>query len=151
MVRTMSDTATAPAPTSRPGVVTFIGVILYIQAAIALVAGISMLIWRDNITDWLEDQGDVVTDGAFTGTIIGEFIVAVLLFLAAGGLMRGASGWRMFITVIQAIAMCFAVYALITHHIGSIVYRAVWALFVGTFVLWALWGHDRSAQYFDEN
>ena len=147
----MTGTTTPTAPAQRPGVITFISVIMYIQAVLALVAGISLIIWRNDVLDWLEQEGAPLTDGALTGTIIGEFVVAVLLFLAAGGLMRGASGWRMFVTVIQSIAMAFAVYTLIAHHVGGLVYRSVWVLFIGAFVLWALWGYDPSARYFEEN
>ena len=134
----------------RPGVVTFIAVIMYIQAALAAIAGIALIIWKNDVQDWLEDQNAPLTDGALTGTIIGEFVAAVLLFLAAAGLMRGSKGWRMFVAIVQGIAMGFAVYALIAHHVGGYVYRAVFTLFVGVFVLWALYGNDESERYFEE-
>ena len=138
-------------PARRPGVVTFIGVILYVQGALAAVAGISLLIWRNDVLDWLEQEGAPLTDGALTGTIIGEFVAAALAFLAAAGLMRGSSGWRLVIAIVQGIAMAFAVYTLVAHHVGGLVYRAVFTLFVGVFVLWALYGNDQSDRYFEEN
>ena len=147
----MTTPETVATPARRPGVVTFIAVILYVQGALAAVAGISLLIWRSDIRDWLEQEGAPLTDGALTGTIIGEFIAAVLLFLAAGGLMRGSSGWRIVITVVQSLAMALAVYTLIAHHVGGLVYRSVFTLFVGVFVLWALYGNDESDRFFEEN
>jgi len=57
---------TAAVPTRRPGVVTFIGVILYIQGFLAAVAAVSMLIWRNDILDYLEKEGSPLADGAFT-------------------------------------------------------------------------------------
>ena len=147
----MSTPETVATPARRPGVVTFIAVILYVQAALAAVAGISLLIWRSDILDWLEQEGAPLDDGALTGTIIGEFIAAVLLFLAAAGLMRGSSGWRLVITIVQSLAMGLAVYTLIAHHVGGLVYRSVFTLFVGVFVLWALYGNDRSDRFFEEN
>ena len=138
-------------PRIRPGVVTFIGVILYVQGALAAVAGISLLIWRNDVLDWLEQEGAPLTDGALTGTIIGEFVAAALAFVAAAGLMRGSSGWRLVIAIVQGIAMAFAVYSLVAHHVGGLVYRAVFTLFVGVFVLWALYGNDQSDRYFEEN
>lgn len=135
----------------RPGVVTFIAVIMYIQSALAAIAAVSLIFWKNDMQDWLEDQGAHLTDGGLTGTIVGEIIVAILLFLAAAGLMRGSSGWRMFVAIIQGIAMGFAVYALIAHNVGGYVYRAVFTLFVGVFVLWALFGNDQSERYFEEN
>ncbi|MGI9623313.1 MAG: hypothetical protein ACR2PK_10790 [Acidimicrobiales bacterium] len=138
-------------PTSRPGVVTFIGVILYIQAFLAAVAGLALIIWRNDILDWLEEEGAPLTDGALTGSIVGEFIAALLLFLAAAGLMRGSSGWRLVIAIVQGLVMGLAVYTLIAHHVGGYVYRSVFTLFVGVFVLWALYGNDESERFFDEN
>jgi len=44
------------APDQRPGVVSFIGIILYIQAFLAAVSAISMLIWRNDILNFLEKE-----------------------------------------------------------------------------------------------
>jgi len=147
----MSSTNTAPSTTARPGVVTFIAVIMYIQAALAVIAGVSLIIWRNDVLDWLEQEGAPLSSGGLTGTIIAEFIAAALLFIAAAGLMRGSSGWRLVIAVVQGIAMALAVYTLVAHHVGGYVYRSVFTLFVGVFVLWALYGNDQSEQFFDEN
>lgn len=57
----------------------------------------------------------------------------------------------MFVNIIQAIAMAVAVHTLIAHHVGGLVYLAVFSLFIGAFVLWALWGNDQSARYFEED
>jgi hypothetical protein len=43
------------APTRRP-VLTFIGVILYIQAGRAAVAAVTMIIWRDVVLDYLDES-----------------------------------------------------------------------------------------------
>ena len=147
----MSSTNTAPSTTARPGVVTFIAVIMYIQAALAVIAGVSLIIWRNDVLDWLEQEGAPLSSGGLTGTIIAEFIAAALLLIAASGLMRGSSGWRLVIAVVQGIAMALAVYTLIAHHVGGYVYRSVFTLFVGVFVLWALYGNDQSERFFDEN
>ena len=147
----MTTTHTAPSPARRPGVVTFIAVIMYVQAGLAAIAGIALLIWRNDVLDWLEQEGAPLTDGALTGTIIGEFVAAALLLLAAAGLMRGSSGWRLVIAIVQSLAMALAVYTLVAHHVGGLVYRSVFTLFVGVFVLWALYGNDESDRFFEEN
>ena len=147
----MTTTETAPSPTRRPGVVTFIAVIMYVQAALAAIAGISLLIWRNDVLDWLEQEGAPLTDGGLTGTIIGEFVAAALLLLAAAGLMRGSSGWRLVIAIVQSLAMALALYTLIAHHVGGLVYRSVFTLFIGVFVLWVLYGNDQSDRFFEEN
>lgn len=133
----------------RPGVVTFIGVILYIQAFMAAVATVSLLIWRDDILDFLEREGTALSSSAFSGTIIGEAISAALLFFVANGIMRGSNGFRMFVAIIQGLAMVLATYTLIAHHVGSYAYRGVFTLFIGAFVLWALYGNEQSDKYFE--
>jgi len=139
------------APTRRPGVVSFIGIILYIQAFLAAVAAVTMLIWRNDILDYLEKEGSPLADGAFTGSIIGEAIAAVLLVVVANGIMRGSSGMRLFVAIVQCFAMGMAIYVLVVHHTGGLVYRGVFSLFIGVFVLWALYGNDESDRYFETN
>ena len=144
-------TTSTQAPTRRPGVVSFIGIILYVQGFLAAVAAISMLIWRDDILDFLEKEGSPLSDGAFTGSIIGEAIAAVLLFLVAAGIMRGSNGMRLLVAIVECFSMAVAIYVLVAHHTGGLVYRAVFSLFVGVFVLWALYGNDESDRYFEAN
>ena len=137
------------APSRRPGVVSFIGIILYVQAFLAAVAAVSMLIWRNDILDFLEKEGSPLADGAFTGSIVGEAIAAVLLFVVANGIMRGSSGIRLLVAIVQCFAMGTAIYVLVVHHVGGLVYRGVFSLFVGVFVLWALYGNEESDRYFN--
>jgi len=141
----------AQTPTRRPGVVSFIGIILYIQGFLAAVAAVSMLIWRNDILDFLEKEGSPLSDGAFTGSIVGEAIAAVLLFFVASGIMRGSSGMRLLVAIVQCFSMGLAVYVLVAHHTGGLVYRGVFSLFIGVFVLWALYGNDESDRYFETN
>lgn len=143
--------STTQVPTRRPGVVSFIGVILYIQGFLAAIAAISMLIWRNDVLDYLEEQGSPISDGAFTGTIIAEAVIAVLLIIVANGIMRGSNGMRLLVAIVQALSMASAIYVLVAHHVGGLVYRAVFSLFVGVFVLWALYGNDESDRFFETN
>ena len=41
--------------------------------------------------------------------------------------------------------------AVFAHHVGGYVYRGVFTLFVGVFVLWALYGNEESDRYFETN
>ncbi len=143
--------STTQVPTRRPGVVSFNGVILNIQGFLAANAAIAMLIWRNDVLDYLEQEGSPLSDGALTGTIIAEAIVAVLLIIVANGIMRGSSGMRLFVAIVQALSMASAIYVLVAHHVGGLVYRAVFSLFVGVFVLWALYGNEESDRFFETN
>ncbi|MDG1267521.1 MAG: hypothetical protein P8O03_14490 [Ilumatobacter sp.] len=147
----MSTTEPMTSTVQRPGVVTFIAAILYIQAAIAVTATVTMLIWRGPILNSLEQEGSPLSSGAFTGTIIAEAFSAILLVMVASGLMRGSNGIRLFAAVVQGLSMALAMYVLVAHHVGGYMYRAVFSLFVGVFVLWALYGNDESDEFFDSD
>ena len=145
----MSTTEPTASDVRRPGVVTFIAAILFIQAAMAVTATITMLIWRGPILAFLEKEESPLPRGAFSGSIIGEALSAVLLLMVAAGLMRGSTGIRRFVAIVEGLSMAFAMYVLVAHHVGGYVYRAVFSLFVGVFVLWALYGNDESDAFFE--
>lgn len=133
----------------RPGVVTFIGVILYIQAFLSAVSAVVLLAFRDNIQDFLADNGSALSDGSVTGTIIGEVVASILLLIVASGIMSGSKGMRLFVAVVEAVVMGIALYTMVTHHAGAYLYRGFFTLLVGVFVLWALYGNDRSEAFFE--
>lgn len=146
----MNDHTTANyvPPTRRPGVVSFIGIVLYIQGFLAGVAAVALLIWRNDILEFLEQEGSPLSDGVLTGTIVGEAIAAVLFVVVANGIMRGSQTVRFLVALVQCFSMALAVYVLVAHHAGGFVYRAVFSLFVGIFVLWSLYGNEESDRYF---
>ncbi len=51
---------------------------------------------------------------------------------------------RLLVAIVQCFSMGAAIYVLVAHHTGGLVYR-------GVFVLWALDGHDESDRYFETN
>ena len=58
-------------PVRRPGVVSFIDVILYVQAFLAAISAVSLLVWRSEVLDFLEREGSPMSGGVFDGTIWG--------------------------------------------------------------------------------
>ena len=58
-------------PVRRPGVVSFIDVILYVQAFLAAISAVSLLDWRSEVLDFLEREGSPRAGGVFDGTIWG--------------------------------------------------------------------------------
>jgi hypothetical protein len=144
----MSDQMPNP-EVRRPGVVTFIAAILFIQAALAVTAMLTLTVRRGPILDYLEKEDSPLSSGAFTGTIVGEAIAAVLLLVVAAGLMRGSKGIRLLVAIVQGLTMALAMYVLVAHHVGGYMYRAVFSLFVGVFVLWTLYGNKESDEFFN--
>ena len=137
-------------PVKRPGVVTFIGVILYIQAVLAVVAGIMAIAYKTRIANSLERQSGVeFGDGSLIGFGIVELVIGVLLFLVASGIMRGSRGWRLFVAIVVGINMAAALGSMLYYHTGAYVESGLVTLLIGVFVLWALYGHEQSERYFE--
>ena len=132
----------------RPGIVTFVGVILLIQAFLALVEGIVLLAFRDNVQDFLAEYGETVSDATMTGTAIGGLIAGVLLALTGFGILRGSRGWRLWTVLVVSGRMAFALYAMIIHPHGAYFTSGLVALLIGFFVIWALYGHKESDEYY---
>jgi hypothetical protein len=134
----------------RPGIVTFIGVILYIQAFLAVVAGIVAIAYKTRLSDTLENQSGVsFSDSSLLGIGIVELIVAVLLFVVAGGIIRGSRGWRAFVGIVEGLRMASALFAMLYYHDSAFVESGIVTLLIGTFVLWALYGHEKSEEFFE--
>jgi hypothetical protein len=130
----------------RPGVVSFVGIVLYIKAFMALVVAIAIFFNRDNAdlaqitgreSDWL------------TGTAVGELIVAGLLFFVAWAIMSGAKWARLAVAIVMGIRMAVAVYWMIVHFGGGLQWNALLTVGIGIFVLWALYGNEASERYFE--
>jgi hypothetical protein len=137
-------------PVRRPGVVTFIGVVLYIQAFFALVAAIVLLAFSTRLANVITDiSTEPVTSGALLLSGTSELILAALLFVVARGIMQGNAGTRLFVAVVEGLRMVIALAAMLYYHDGAFVESGVVTILIGVFVLWALYGHDRSNDYFD--
>jgi hypothetical protein len=134
----------------RPGVVTFIGVVLYIQAALAAVAGIVMLAFKDRVNDAINHSSGVTLESnSVVLGAVGELVLAVLLFLVAAGLMRGSRGWRAFVGIVEGLRIVYALFIGLWYHSSAFVESAVVTILIGVFVLWALYGHEKSEEYFE--
>lgn len=130
----------------RPGVVTFIGVLIYIHAFLSLVAGLALLAFR-NDADVLSATG--ATSNELVVSAIAELIVATLLFVVGVGVMRGARGVRLFVAVVEGLRMGVAMWLMFWHHSGAYLFSAVITVAIGLFVLWALYGNERSDAFFE--
>jgi len=133
----------------RPGVVTFIGVILYIQAALAAVAAIMAFAYKSRLADAISDQSGVEFSGdnlIWLGVI--EAVMAVILFLVASGIMRGSRGYRAFVAIVEGFRMATAFFYMLWHHDGPWIESGIVTLLIGAFVLWALY-HEKADEFFE--
>ena len=137
----MSETM-APA---RPGVVTFVGVVLYIKAVVAVVVGIALILERNNspLQSVTGQDSDFLL---WTG--IGEIAVGVLLFFVASSVMAGTKWGRLLVAIVVGIRLVVLGYWLVAHLGGGIHWNAVINAGIGIFVLWALYGNEKSQAFY---
>lgn len=138
---------TAPATTRRPGVVTLIGVIIYIQAAIAGIIAVMSFVNRED-PHWQEQTGQ--SADALLGTAIGEAILALILVAVAMNLMSGSRGARTLVAIAMGLRIAFAAWAMLAHHGGGVFGTSAVTIGIALFVLWALYGHQASEEYFGD-
>jgi hypothetical protein len=130
----------------RPGVVTFVGIIIVVQGFLAAVAGIALIAFQGS--DRLQEAVDQ-TGSALLATGIAELVSAALFLLVGFGILGGSNVARFLVVLVQGIGMALATWLLLTHHTGAYTTRALVTLLIGTFVLWALYGHRESDEYFE--
>lgn len=132
----------------RPGMVTLIGILIYIQAAMAAVAAIVTF----SLSGSLRVQALVgLTTAGMVWTGIWEAIMAVLLFLVASGVMRGSDSFRLVVAVVIGVRMVTAVSLMLIHHSGGYLSSGIVTVLLGLFVLWGLYGYQPSDDYFRRN
>lgn len=129
----------------RPGVVTFIGVIVVIQGVLAAVAGVVVLAF--NSSDRIQAATNQTTS-ALVGTGIAELVIAALYLAVGFGVLSGNRGARFLVVLVQGIGMALATWLLLTHHAGGYTTRSLITLLIGAFVIWALYGHRESDEWF---
>ena len=138
--------AAAMAP-SRPGVVTLVGIVVFINAAIAAVTAISTFLNRDDAA-WQAVYG--ATDSDLLLLAIVEGVLAVLLFAVGSGVMSGVKWARLAVAIVVGLRLAVLTWFMLTHlGAGAFTWGTVVSLAIGLFVLWALYGKDESAAYYE--
>jgi hypothetical protein len=126
--------------------VTFIGVVLYINAAITAAIGIALIFdnEREALTELTGRDADYLL-----GSAIVELGIAALLFLAASAIMAGTNWARLAVAVVVGIRLTVVAFWLVAHLGGVFNSSALIYTGIGIFVLWALYGNERSQEYFE--
>jgi hypothetical protein len=131
----------------RPGVVTLVGIVVYINAALAAITAVAVFLNRDN-GEWQSIYK--ATDSELLTLAIIEGLVAILLFAVGSGVLSGAKWARLAVAIVVGIRVAVLTWFMLTHlGNGAFTFGSVIALGLGLFVLWALYGKDESVAYYD--
>ncbi len=131
----------------RPGVITFIGVIMIIQAVLNGIGGIVSLALNTQ-TRILEETGLSSGDLVVSGIV--SLVVAAIILLVALMLLGGSRGARILVTIVQVLAVAAAAYHMFAHHTGAYLFSGLITFAIALFVLWALY-NERSDEYFESS
>jgi hypothetical protein len=141
----MTDDAMVAA--KRPGVVTLVGIVVYINAAIAAVTATATFLNR-NDSAWQSAYGQ--TDSELLVTAVIEGLFAILLFAVASGVMSGVKWARIAVAIVVGLRVAALTWYMLTHlGNGAFTWNTLVAMSIGLFVLWALYGKDESVTYYE--
>lgn len=129
----------------RPGVVTFVGVLVLIKSGIALVTGTALLIARGS--DQAASAG-ISDDSLMTGAIA-EMMAALILYFVAWYLLKGRKGARLIVAIAVGLQLVVTTFVMLDHGSGGYLFTGLISAAFSLFILWALYGDDRSHEYFN--
>ena len=132
-------------PIHRPGTITFVGILLYIKAALAAVAAFALILGRDS--EVASSAGLNSDNLLYSG--IAEAIAAVLLVAAAWYLMSGSNGARVVVAIVIGFRLAVLVWVMLTHHTGGTAGHGIVSALLAVMILWMLYGDQRSEEYFE--
>jgi hypothetical protein len=139
----MTERAMAP---RRPGVVTLVGIVLFINAVIAGVASIAVFFNRD-AADWQEIYK--MSENELLTLAIVEGVLAILLLLVGLGIMSGAKWARLAVGIVMGLRVAALTWYMLTNlGEGAFTWATVISMAFALFVLWALYGNDRSHDFY---
>ena len=129
----------------RPGVITFIGVIMLLQATLTLVGGIVVLALSTQ--DRIMEQTSLSTSELVTSGVV-SLIIGGIVLLVTLALLGGNKGARLLVTIVQILAVAVASWSMFTHHSSAFLFQGLITTAIAIFVLWALY-NERSDACFD--
>lgn len=130
--------------TQRPGVITFIGVIMLIQAVLNLVAGIVMIAL--NGQQRIIDQTNLTSGELITSGVI-SLVVGAIVGLVTLALLGGSRVARGLVAAVQILLVISATFHMFFNHTGAWLFSGLLQIAIAVFVLWALYNERSDAYY----
>ncbi|SDH23402.1 hypothetical protein SAMN04515691_2631 [Leifsonia sp. 98AMF] len=109
----------------RPGSVTFVAVLTYINGILNVIGGVILLITRDQVAG---SAGGGVA-GITTAAII-SILLGIIVIIVARGLLRGSPGARVVVTVVMIVDIVNGVILLFSGQLASGIVQILWSLLI---------------------
>jgi len=107
----------------RPGSVTFVAVLTYINGILSVIGGILILLTRNQMAG----PGNSGSLAAITTGAIISIILGVVIVIVARGLLRGSPGSRTIVAIVMVIDILNGVLMLFTLQVVSGVVQILWS------------------------
>ncbi len=135
---------TAAYPVRRPFLLSIVTILMIISGVLQIVAGVVLIFWNG-------DSDLQIDSGESSGTLVTLGLVALLFGLIqiwfALLLRRGSRFARAVVLVFEVVQVVAAVWTLIALHSQYRV-NAIITIAVSLFVIWYLYGNQRSREFF---
>lgn len=135
----------AGAASARPGVVTVVGIVVYLWAALSAIEAIALFLNRnDDIWTAVYGENEILVLALI------QALIAIALFAVGFGIMNGAKWARLAVAIVVGLRLAALTWFMLGH-LGRGAFTWTTALSVGlaVFVLWALYGNDRSETFYE--
>jgi hypothetical protein len=134
-------------PVRRPFLLSLVTILMMISGALGVIAGIILTVLHNN-DDLMSDSGESSSTLLTLG--ISAIILGLIHIWLASALRNGSRFARAVVVVYEVLQIVAAVWALIALHDA---YRAnaLVTILISLFVIWYLYGNDRSRAYFGDN
>jgi hypothetical protein len=109
----------------RPGSVTLVAVLTYINGILNVIGGVIILFTRDSMV-----SGNSSALAGITTAAIISIILGVIILIVARGLLRGSSGARAVVGVVMVIDIVNGVLLLFSSQLANGVIQILWALLI---------------------
>ena len=108
---------------TRPGSVTFVAVLTYLNGILDIIGGVVLLLTRDQVAG----AGD---SAAITTSAIVSLLLGIVTVVVARGLLRGSSVSRALVAVVMVIDILNGVLLLFTSQVVTGVIQILWSLLI---------------------
>lgn len=110
---------------ARPGSVTFVAVLTYINGILNIIGGVVILLTRDQMAG-----GSSAALGGLTTAAIISLLLGIVVVIVARGLLRGSPGSRAVVTVVMIIDLFNGVFLLFNSQVAGGVLQILWSLLI---------------------
>jgi hypothetical protein len=129
----------------RPGIITFIGVLMLLHAALSLVGGVVLVALRTQRR--VIEQTNLTSEDLLVAGVV-ALVLGVIYLVVALLLLSGSRVARGLVAAVQILSVMAAAWTMFTHHSEAFLFQALFQVAIAIFVLWALF-NERSEDYFN--